>query len=106
MDIDISHDSLVLLSRIYRAYLSRHESGISKSRAKFFGNISEALMPEQSADDVFESIRELHRAELVSATYESNEVICFRLTDRAIVYMENRVGSTLKSVIEFIASLI
>ena len=107
-DSTLSKDAELLAASLYKSYLERRNSGISKAIAKSFGSaldIQNMLFDESSIDDISDTLRELGGAGLAICRYGDNTVIEADLTDIAIVYFENRFGNTVKKVLDFISSL-
>ena len=105
-DLKLSKDADALICLIYKDYLDKRNSGISKSDAKMFGsseNIHNKIIPEWSLDDVDDTCRELDRSNFLSILYASNTCSEIFLTDDGIVYMENRFQDKIKNLIDYIA---
>lgn len=107
MDIQISREADLLLCNIYEEYLKKRNSKISKSDAKYFGS-SENLVSKVSFmtfEDIDDTCRELGRSGLLFIQYADN--ICYRiaLSDAGIIYMENRFGNQVSSLLDTINKL-
>lgn len=107
-DVNISNDADVLICLIYKYYLELRGTGISKSDAKSLGSsedIHENIIPEWSFEDVDDTCRELHTKNLLSVIYGDD--ICYKvdLTDDGIVYMENRFGNKIKTVLDYLSKI-
>lgn len=101
---ELTKDADKVICYIYKEYLERRKSGMSKSQAKefdgnFYRNVK-ALSKWNSAD-VSDTLQELHDKELIS----KNVIGDFELLDSAIAYMENRFKKGLSEVVDFISSL-
>lgn len=95
MDIELTKDGKKTIARIYKEYLRRKESGENKMQARYF----DANKKEHGAfiDSVWEDIPELKNTGLVKAYVTA----CFELTDKGIVYMENKTIGTIKEWLSF-----
>lgn len=108
MDLRITKDSDALICLLYKQYCQNRKDGISKSNAKMFGSskeIQSAIAPKWSFDDVDETCRELHRANLIGCFYADNVVYQCWLSDNGIVYMENRFKDGLTSVLDYLEKI-
>lgn len=101
---ELTKDADKLICYIYKEYLERRKSGISKSEAKefegnFYSNIK-ALSKWNSAD-MSDTLQELHDKKYI----KKNVLGDFSLLDSSVVYMENRFKNGLSDVMDFISSL-
>lgn len=105
---DLTKDAQYLLTKIYEEYLLNINNGIDKVQAKMIGSseeINQNLVPEQIVEDTDETMRELGRAGYVTNTLADNMVYFSVLTDKTIIYMENRFSNNVKQIIDFISKL-
>lgn len=105
---DLTKDAKYLLSKIYAEYLANINNGISKNRAKIIGSsqsINKNLVPEEIFEDTDETMKELGRAGYVKNTYADDVVYFSVLTDKTIIYMENRFSNNVKKIVDFISKL-
>lgn len=101
---ELTKDADKVICYIYKEYLERHKSGMSKSQAKefdgsFYHNIK--ALSKWNAADVSDTLQELHNQKLIN----KNVIGDFTLSDSAISYMENRFKKGLSEVMDFISSL-
>ena len=109
MDIVLTKDSDKLICVMYKSYLEKRKSGISKSEANQFKSshaIHEDLLPKWLFDDVDDTCRELSRAGLIECSWYDNNAYNVRISDLGISYMENRFKNGLSEVIDFITKFI
>lgn len=105
----LTKDSDKLICMLYKHYLEQRKAGVGKDRAKSFGssaNILTTLSLSDTLDDLDETLRELHRADLLHNLYADDTIYEARLTDSAIVYMENRFKNGLMGVIDFLTKFV
>lgn len=100
----LTNDADKLICCIYKEYLEKRKSGISKPEAKefdgnFYRNIK-ALSKWNDAD-ISDTLQELHDKEFI----KENILGDFSLLDSTVVYMENRFKNGLSEVMDFISSL-
>ena len=101
---ELTKDADKVICCIYKEYLEKRKSGISKSEAKEFdGNfyLNIKALSKWNSADVSDTLQELHDKELI----KKNIIGDFDLSDSAIVYMENRFKNGLSEVMDFISSL-
>lgn len=108
-DINLTKDSDALICAIYKDYLEKRKNGISKNNCKHIGSsedIQKTIVPEWSFEDVEETCRELDRAQLLSSVlYVDDTCDKIELSDKAIIYMENRFGNTIDKIVDYISKL-
>lgn len=108
MDIRVTKDSDALICLLYKQYCQQRKNGVPKSSAKMFGSsdeIQKTIAPKWTFDDVDETCRELHRAELIECFYADNVVQDCWLSDYGIIYMENRFKDGLNSVLDYLEKI-
>lgn len=104
----LTRDADALICVLYKSYIDRRKSGISKIEARYFAGsdyIHETLMAKWSFEDVDETCRELSRAEFLLCRYGDDVVCDAMLTDEAIIYMENRFKDGLASLLDHLEKL-
>lgn len=108
MDILISREADLLLCHIYSEYLKKRNEKVSKANAKFFGSSENLipLVPFMVFEDIDDTCRELGMAGLLSINYADNICYHISLSDAGIIYMENRFGNQLSSVLDCIHKLV
>lgn len=111
MEIELTKDADKLFCLIYKGYLEDVKSGISKSNAKItwsskdiFNRHSDKL--KLTFEDVDETCRELSRKGLLKCDYADDVVYHSEITDKGIIYMEQRFKNGLTGLIDFIAKFI
>ncbi|PRS28772.1 MULTISPECIES: hypothetical protein [Bacillus] len=107
-DIQLTKDSDALICILYKKYKQDIKNGSPKADARVFGSskeIYENLTPKWSYDDVDDTCSSLHRAELVSCWYADDVAYRVELTDKGIIYMENRFKNGIDGVIDHIGKL-
>lgn len=109
MNPSLTKDSEKLICVIYKEYLKKRKSGISKSDAKMFGSshsIHENLLPKWSFKDVDDTCRELSRLEFLQCNWADDIAYHVTLSDKGIVYMENRFKNGIEEISDFISKFI
>ena len=105
MSVELTRDAKNLLKALYSAYQDRIADGVKKDTAKYFSDaqaIYDTVYAQQDLEDLVDTIRELSRAGMMSASWYDNSAYCCRLTDEAVDYMENsfkRIGKTIIDVV-------
>ena len=108
MDIEITKDSDYLICSLYKAYLQKRSNGMNKIQASSMvgsEEIQKELFPNWSIEDVDATCRELHRAELLHCFFADDIVYESVLSDKAIIYMENRFKNNVDTVMDYIAKI-
>lgn len=105
MGLNLTKDADRLLCTIYKEYLLRRKSGISKLDAKNFREFdswSKELFPHANYDNLKETVCELTKALHIPMNMECG----FWLSDEAIVYMENRFRDGMVGVLSFLSQFL
>ena len=108
MDIELTKDSELLLCILYGKYVSLTSAGVPKTRAKCFGSsieIQRDLIPEWTFPNTDETCRELSRAGMISVFYADNIAYSVSLSDKGIIYMENRFNKKVSEILDRIEQL-
>ena len=108
MQNELTNDAKYLLCTLYKHYKEQRSRQIDKSSAKYIGDctrIQKDLIPEWLLEDVDETCRELSRAGFVESSYADDMATNVSLSDKAIIYMENRFKNGIKELIEFMLKL-
>lgn len=104
MSVELTRDAQKTLAMIYKVYLERRKSGVSKRDAKCFN--SEALRQQYFQDehpsDFSDSVREVCRAFGCRVYIDGS----FMLSDSFIIHMENRFKNGILDVATFLAQFI
>lgn len=107
--MDLTKDSEKLICLLYKDYLEKHKSGLSKSSSNSFGSshdIHERLCPDWIFEDVDDTCRELSRAGLLHCLWADNIAYHVTLSDSGIIYMENRFKNGLLGVVDFLSKFL
>lgn len=102
MDVQLTKDADKLLCIIYKEYLSRRKSGMTKTQARYFGDPDswgEISSVDDDLSETKETIAEIARAGLARMFIGGG----FELNDTAIIYMENRFPNGLTEVLAWLA---
>lgn len=104
MEIHLTKEADKLICLIYKDYLNRRESGMSKSSAKSYAERSdwpESLTEGFSDDDVRDTLRELKNNGLTRNYLYGG----FALTDQGIVYMEQRFPDGVAQILDWLGKI-
>lgn len=104
-DFEMSKNAEKLLCTLYKVYLERRKSGLSKSQARYFGLGEIAGLAKQlkwNVDDTEDAARELGNVGALDLYMQCSG----SLEDKAIIYMENRFKNGLVDVLAFLSNFI
>ena len=107
-NIKLSKNNDFLICILYKNFLEKVKSGISKSDARWLGSsdeIQENLLTNWSKDDVATACWELDSIGLLQCSPGDNIAYTTYLTDNGIIYMENRKLDKLKTLVDYISKL-
>ena len=107
-EIQLTKDADALICVLYKNYLEKRKSGVSKRTAGYFGSSREIhanLMCKWSFDDVDDTIRELSRAGLLRCLFADSIAYEVSISDNGVIYMENRFKDGLASLFNYIEKL-
>lgn len=100
---ELTKDAKYLLAAAYSQYLKEIKLGASKSKAKNIGHaqvIKDNLMTDWQFEDVSEICFQLKRAGFFNTTSASNIAFSNSLSDKALIYMENKFKNNLSAVLK------
>lgn len=101
----MTQDADKLLCCIYKSYLERRKSGMSKSDSKKFEDNfykSDKHLSSWSNDDISDTLEELKKNNHVTLFIDGS----FALENDAIIYMENRFKNGLNEVLEILSKVL
>ncbi|MNJ25420.1 hypothetical protein D3C77_198650 [compost metagenome] len=108
MDVKLTKEADALICLLYKEYCEKRKNGAPKDQAKFFGSsedIHETLTPKLSPADTNDTCWELHRSELLHC-FESDDIAyVVQLTDKGIIYMENRFKNGVSEVLDYLGKI-
>lgn len=93
MEIELTKSAKKSLATLYKEYCQRLKAGQKKSQAVSFENCNSSITENQT---------ELKRAGFIHVDILGN----IKLTDKAIIYMENKTADTIKEWLSFSAQFI
>lgn len=100
--MELTKDTDKLFCLVYKEYLNRKKCGFSKDFSISF-EYPEALqsdfLQEFLVDDIHSSIHELSRNNMIRKYIDDS----FKLSDKGMIYMENRFKNGIKEVLEYIS---
>mgnify|MGYP004695670755 CR=1 FL=1 len=99
---ELTKDTYKDLCLIYKAYLEKRKSGISKEQSMYFEDNDDSLEITGSYDDFYSSLCELKSNQLIKLYVDGG----FQLTPSAISLMENRFKKGISEVIDFILDIV
>ena len=105
----LTKEAKTVLYHMYREYLVRRDNLVPRSRSKEFGSaesIHASLFPDFSLEDIEDVLRELDRNNYVNNLYASDTIYNCRLSDDAIMTMENQRKEVFLNVADFISKFI
>jgi len=109
MSATLTKDADKLLVLMYRRFLEAKKSGMSRANAKHMGGsdqIRELLLPANSREDVDELCFELSDAGYLDCAPGDDTIYDSKLTNAAIVLLENRFKDGIIGVLEFLSKFI
>lgn len=99
--MQLTKDCQLVLSVLYREYLTRRNHRVPLSDACYFGNgnsIQENFLPDMLPEDVNELCWMLHEKELLHVTPGDDLANNVTLTQDGIIYMEHQTPDKLKNI--------
>ena len=102
---DLTREQQKLLTSMYTEVLSR-QPAVSFDEANYFANsdvVMEHFYPDSDSDHVSSLCWSLASAGYITCEPGEDLANEIKLTDKTIIYMENKFKNGLKSVLEFLA---
>lgn len=103
--MELTKDADKMICCIYKTYLQRRKDGTPKPSARQFEEnyfSTDKILSSWHNDDLDDTLLEIARAGLIKIDICGN----FDLTDKGIIYMENRFINGIKEVSDFISKFI
>ena len=100
----MTKDADKLLCCVYKTYLERRNSCMSKEDSRYFENDfykSDSHLSSWSYDDIDDTLNELKRIGYVKKSVTGS----FELLDESVEYMENRFKNGLTEVLDIISKI-
>lgn len=106
--MELTKESKKVLFKLYKEYLDRIKSGVSRADAKVFDPeiINQTILSEYSSSDLNDYLCELGTNDYVSNFFGDGVVMHTSLTNSAISEIENRFKNGILDVAEFISKFI
>ncbi|AXF39458.1 hypothetical protein [Paenibacillus larvae] len=105
MEEKLTKEADVLICVLYKNYLEKRNSGISKDQARIFGSsrdIQSKLLQKWAPEDVDETCWELNNFNIVYCMGADDIAFIVQLTNFGIVYMENRFKDRVESILDYL----
>ncbi|MCI8592662.1 MAG: hypothetical protein HFI88_10045 [Lachnospiraceae bacterium] len=105
---DLTKEQQKILVSMYKQFLSK-QPALSPEDANYFGNsddMRDQYLPTTSSDYVSDLFWSLYRKGYVYCTKGEDLANEISLTDKTIVYMENRFKNGFKEIAEFLANFL
>lgn len=107
-EITLTKDADALICVLYKEYLHRRNSGVSKADAKMFFNsekIHDELMPKWPVEDIDDTCWELNRAGLLDCMPGEDSVALAVLSSDGVAYMEKRFQKNITSIVNYLGKV-
>ncbi|PIO83565.1 hypothetical protein BSQ39_08310 [Loigolactobacillus backii] len=109
MDIELTNDAKYFLAIAYKKYLTDIKNGLSKQKSKYLDDvptIQTTLISEWSRQDISDLVEELQeQGFLDTEQYWGPFPSEIQLTNKAIIYNEEKFKRNTATVVDFIAKL-
>lgn len=102
---DLTNEQKKVLVSLYKEVLSR-QPALSFDKANYFRDSDEVmnlLSLDSSSSHIFDLCGKLKSKGYINCDFGDNLAIHISLDDKTIIYMENRFGNGIKSVIDFLS---
>jgi hypothetical protein len=108
MDLCLTKDADALISVLYKAYLQELKNNVPKGEAKYLGDsafFQSEYLPKWDFERVDETCRELDRGGFLECLYADDVVNDAVITDKAIIYMEQRFKNGLNELLDYLQKI-
>ena len=105
----LTKESKTVLYHLYKEYQVRRSNGVPRTDSKNFGSsesVHNLIFPDWLVSDIDDCMCELGRNGYLENNHASGLIIEAKLTDKAIVTLENQKKETLINVVNFLAQFI
>lgn len=105
---NLTNEAKFLLSSMYKIYLEKRQSGISREQALYFGYIEDIktlILPNYLLDDVTHICFELLKYEFISGLKCDNSIEDIHLSLVAVAILETTFQDKINNVLDFLAKI-
>lgn len=105
---DLTKQQQYIITNLFKIFKDRQKSGLSRSDARRFKSSDEIhteFFDYLNKEDFITDTRTLKRKGYITGAFASNMVAEIAISDKTIIYMENRFKNNIKDIVEFLSDI-
>lgn len=105
---DLTKQQQYIITNIYKIFKDRQKRGLSRSESKNFKSSDEVhkeFFDYLNKEDFITDTRTLRGKDYITGAFASNMVVEIAISDKTIIYMENRFKNNIKDIVKFLSDI-
>ncbi|OAO18533.1 hypothetical protein [Mammaliicoccus lentus] len=97
-----------IITNLYKIFKDRQNSGLSRNEARIFKSSDEVhteFFNYLNKEDFIADTRTLKGEGYITGAFASNMVVEIAISDKTIIYMENRFKNNIKDIVKFLSDI-
>ncbi len=102
---DLTKQQQYIITNLYKIFKDRQKRGLSRSESKNFKSSDEVhkeFFDYLNKEDFIADTRTLRGKDYITGAFASNMVVEIAISDKTIIYMENRFKNNIKDIVKFL----
>ncbi|MCJ0921352.1 hypothetical protein MTW97_01670 [Mammaliicoccus sciuri] len=105
---DLTKQQQYIITNFYKIFKDRQKRGLSRSECKNFKSSDEVhkeFFDYLNKEDFIADTRTLRGKDYITGAFASNMVVEIAISDKTIIYMENRFKNNIKDIVKFLSDI-
>ncbi|WP_052253445.1 hypothetical protein [Staphylococcus shinii] len=105
---DLTKQQQYIITNLYKIFKDRQKFGLSRSESKIFKSSNEVhkeFFDFLNKEDFIADTRTLRGKNYITGVFASNMVVEIAISDKTIIYMENRFKNNIKDIVKFLSDI-
>jgi len=105
---DLTKQQQYIITNLYKIFKDRQKRGLSRSESKIFKSSDEVrkeFFDYLNKEDFIADTRTLRGKDYITGSFASNMVVEIAISDKTIIYMENRFKNNIKDIVKFLSDI-
>lgn len=105
---DLTKQQQYIITNLYKIFKDKQKRGLSRSESKNFKSSDEVhkeFFDYLNKEDFIADTRTLRGKDYITGAFASNMVVEIAISDKTIIYMENRFKNNIKDIVKFLSDI-
>ena len=105
---DLTKQQQYIITNLYKIFKDKQKRGLSRSESKNFKSSDEVhkeFFDYLNKEDFIADTRTLRGKDYITGSFASNMVVEIAISDKTIIYMENRFKNNIKDIVKFLSDI-